>query len=43
MRSAVGGGRGLQLRDDSGQHAHISKLIEETGRLLGGWIKQSRL
>ena len=26
---------------DSGQYEHVSKLVEEIGRLLGGWIKQS--
>lgn len=25
----------------SGQYEHVSKLIEEIGRLLGGWMKQS--
>jgi four helix bundle protein len=26
-----------------GQYEHISKMVEEIGRLLGGWIKQSTL
>lgn len=25
----------------SGQYEHVSKMIEEIGRLLGGWLKQS--
>lgn len=25
-----------------GQYAHVSGMIEEIGRLLGGWIKQSQ-
>lgn len=28
---------------DSGQYEHVSKMIEEIGRLLGGWLKQSAL
>lgn len=24
-----------------GQYEHVSKMVEEIGRLLGGWIKQS--
>ena len=27
----------------SGQYEHVSKMIAEIGRLLGGWIKQSRV
>jgi hypothetical protein len=26
---------------NSGQYEHVSKMIEEIGRLLGGWIRQS--
>jgi len=26
---------------DSGQYEHVSKMVEEIGRLLGGWLKQS--
>jgi len=26
---------------NSGQYEHVSKMVEEIGRLLGGWIKQS--
>jgi hypothetical protein len=26
---------------DDGQYAHVSHIIEEIGRLLGGWLKQS--
>jgi len=26
-----------------GQYEHVSKMIEEIGRLLGGWMKQSGL
>jgi len=25
----------------SGQYEHVSKLVEEIGRLLGGWMRQS--
>ena len=25
-----------------GQYAHISEMVDEVGRLLGGWIKQSQ-
>ena len=25
-----------------GQHKHVSKMVAEIGRLLGGWIKQTR-
>ncbi len=28
---------------DSGQYEHVSKMIEEIGRLLGGWMKRSAL
>lgn len=27
----------------SGQYEHVSKMIEEIGRLLGGWLKQSQV
>jgi four helix bundle protein len=27
----------------SGQYEHVNKMIEEIGRLLGGWIKQSNV
>jgi four helix bundle protein len=26
----------------SGQHEHVSNMVVEIGRLLGGWIKQTR-
>lgn len=26
---------------DSGQYEHVSKMVEEIGRLLGGWLKHS--
>ena len=26
----------------AGQYEHVSKLVAEVGRLLGGWIKQTR-
>jgi hypothetical protein len=26
----------------SGQYEHVSKMVAEVGRLLGGWIKQTR-
>jgi hypothetical protein len=26
----------------SGQYEHVSKMVAELGRLLGGWIKQTR-
>lgn len=26
---------------NAGQHEHVSRLVAELGRLLGGWIKQS--
>ena len=26
-----------------GQYEHVSAMIEEIGRLLGGWMKQSRV
>ena len=25
----------------SGQHEHVSKMVEEIGRLLGGWLRQT--
>lgn len=25
-----------------GQHRHVTKMVAEVGRLLGGWIKQTR-
>ncbi len=25
----------------SGQYAHVSRMVDEIGRLLGGWIKQT--
>lgn len=28
---------------NSGQYAHVSTMIEEIGRLLGGWMRQSQL
>jgi len=28
---------------DSGQYEHVSKMVEEIGRLLGGWLRQSAL
>jgi hypothetical protein len=24
---------------DSGQHQHVSRMLDEIGRLLGGWFK----
>lgn len=27
---------------DAGQYEHVSQMVEEIGRLLGGWIKQSQ-
>lgn len=27
---------------DGGQYAHVSKIVAEVGRLLGGWIRQSQ-
>lgn len=27
----------------SGQYEHVSKKVEEIGRLLGGWLRQSQL
>jgi hypothetical protein len=27
---------------DSGQYEHVSRMVAEVGRLLGGWIKQTR-
>lgn len=26
----------------SGQYAHVSRMVDEIGRLLGGWIRQTR-
>lgn len=28
---------------DTGQYEHVSKMLEEIGRLLGGWIKQTKV
>ena len=28
---------------NSGQYEHVSKMVEEIGRLLGGWMKQSKV
>lgn len=28
---------------DSGQYEHVSQMIEEIGRLLGGWIQQTKV
>jgi hypothetical protein len=28
---------------DAGQYEHVSKMIEEIGRLLGGWMKQTKV
>lgn len=28
---------------NSGQYEHVSKMIEEIGRLLGGWIRQTEV
>lgn len=28
---------------DSGQYEHVSKIIEEIGRLLGGWMRQTKV
>lgn len=27
---------------NSGQYEHVSRMVEEIGRLLGGWLKQTR-
>jgi hypothetical protein len=27
----------------TGQYEHVSRMVEEIGRLLGGWLKQSHL
>lgn len=27
----------------AGQYEHVSKMIEEIGRLLGGWMKQTKI
>ncbi|MEM6282067.1 MAG: diversity-generating retroelement protein Avd [Chloroflexota bacterium] len=27
---------------NNGQYEHVSRMVEENGRLLGGWIKQTR-
>ncbi len=27
---------------NSGQYEHVSRMVAEVGRLLGGWVKQSR-
>ncbi|MDZ4768729.1 MAG: diversity-generating retroelement protein Avd [Chloroflexota bacterium] len=28
---------------DSGKYEHVSRMVEEIGRLLGGWIKRSQV
>jgi hypothetical protein len=28
---------------NSGQYEHVSAMVEEIGRLLGGWMRQNRL
>jgi len=28
---------------DAGQYEHVSKMVEEVGRLLGGWMRQTKV
>jgi hypothetical protein len=28
---------------DVGQYEHVSKMVEEIGRLLGGWMRQTKV